>query len=223
MAATEPAPYSVTYEPSCRCLRFVYSEDRSPDHVDVPFGDVVEVVAVLGEDELHEIRVRTRSGEDLLAYRAPCMIARDFGLRFANNLGMVLSGPAADPECPDRMGQALERWVASVPQPKRVLTLDVALADVDARDRRDRSRADVMEGLSSQRGILAYCFTAEEVVGEGQFRLVLDHEGRAKSVRTVTSVGTTSVDACVLEALSAAPGPIATSHGRAWVTVGYQP
>lgn len=222
IAGDVQAPYSVMYEEGCRCLRFEYGSGHVPARVDVPFGDVVGVASVPAEGDLHDIVLRTRSGPDRLVYRAPCPIAMDYGLRFANNLGLALTGEGAA-VCSDRMQESLERWVESVPDVQKVHTLEVALADVDARDRRDRSREDLLSGLSNQRGMLAYCFTEAHAVGQGRFRLVLDDEGHPRSVRAVETAGSSAVDTCVVETLLAAQQPLGADHGKAWVTVGFNP
>lgn len=219
MAGEERAPHSATWRTECNCVRLVYDDGHQ---VDVPLPTVASVLVIERPDGLHEIALHTTAGEDVVVYRAPCLLARDFGLRFATNGGFTLTG--ADPlsMCPDSISADMEEWRESVQDFTMVSSLGLSLVQLEASGS-GGPLLDVQRNLSGQRGTLAHCFTEEHARGAGSYKLVFGQTGAVTTARTMHTTGSAVVDACITDTLLAVPGPVGDGRGRARVDVAFQP
>jgi hypothetical protein len=218
-AGEERPPHSATWRDECSCVRLVYDDGRQ---VDVPIASVASVVVRAREDGLHEIALHAVDGADVVVYRAPCLLARDFGLRFATNGGYTLTG--ADPAtlCRDTASQDVAEWRESVQDFTMVRSLGLPLVELEASGS-GGPRLDVQRNLSAQRATLAHCFTEERARGAGSYKVVFAQSGAVQAARTTHTTGSDAVDACITGTLLGVPGPVGDGRGRVRVDVAFEP
>jgi hypothetical protein len=217
-AGEERAPHSATWRAECNCVRLVYDDGHQ---VDVPMANVESVLVHERPDGLHEIALHT-AGEDVVVYRAPCLLARDFGLRFATNGGFTLTGADPASMCLDSASSDVAEWRESVQDFTMVSGLALSLVELEASGS-GGPRLDVQRNLSAQRGTLAHCFTEEHARGAGSYKLVFGQTGAVATARTMHTTGSDAVDACITDTFMAVPGPVGDGRGRARVDVAFAP
>lgn len=218
-AGEERAPHSATWRSECNCVRLVYDDGHQ---VDVPLPSVASVLAIARPDGLHEIALHTTGGEDVVVYRAPCLLARDFGLRFATNGGFTLTGVDPATMCPDSISSDVAEWRESMQDFTMVSNLGLSLVQLEASGS-GGPLLDVQRNLSAQRGTLAHCFTEENAHGAGSYKLVFGQTGAVAVARTMHTTGSDVVDTCITDTLLAVPGPVGDGRGRARVDVAFEP